>query len=161
MMTILIVLVAILSVVGSVAWVRPSKRDVKLATWRQAARVAGLQVKLEALKAEPKDSGIREDVGLASYFLYLPKAQKNDEMTWAVVKAEGWLKAHLPSGWSWYRREVALNTNKLQALIESCPVPIHAIERTPNGSRIVWDEAGQDFEAHKLVEFLTQVQAIS
>ncbi len=156
----IIVIVAILSVVGSVAWVRPSKRDVKLAKWRQEARVAGLQVKLEGLKAEPKESGIREDVGRASYSLYLPKAQKGDDVSWAVVKSDGWLKEGLDTQWSWYLAQPELNLEKIRALIASCPIPVDAIERSPARSRIFWDEAGSEFDAEKLADFLREVQSI-
>ncbi len=161
MTTFIIVILAVLSVVGSVVWVRPSHRDVKLAKWRQQARVSGLQVKLEGLQAEPKESGIREDVTGASYTLFLPKALKGDELTWAVVKADGWLKDGLPQEWSWYLKEAPLDLSKLCALIESSPIPIYAIERTPNSSRIIWGEEGIEFDAPQLNEFLQKAQAIS
>lgn len=160
MMTIAIVIVAILSVVGSVVWVRPSKRDVKLAKWRQEARVAGLQVKLEGLKAEPKESGIRDDVVGASYYLHLPKAKKGDEVSWAVVKTDGWLKEGLDEGWSWYLAQPSVDLVKIRALIDSSPLPIDAIERLPARSRIVWGEVGPDFNAKQLAEFLKEVQSI-
>lgn len=43
-----------LVVVGSVMWIRPSPRDQKLAKWRRDALVAGMKVRLQTLKAEPK-----------------------------------------------------------------------------------------------------------
>ena len=61
MSTFIIVALIMLSVVGSVVWVRPSPRDQRLAKWRQQALVGGLRVNLQPLKAEPKDSGIRDD----------------------------------------------------------------------------------------------------
>ena len=160
MTTIIIVILAILSVVGSVVWVRPSKRDLKLASWRQEARTAGLLVKLESLKAEPKESGIREDIGEASYSLYLPKAEKGDDVSWAVVKADGWLKEGLSEGWSWYLSMPNANIEKIQSLIEACPIEVDAIERSPARSRIVWREAGSEFDAERLADFLREVQSI-
>lgn len=158
-MTVFIVVLAILSVVGSVVWVRPSQRDVKLAKWRQEARVAGLQVKLEGLKAEPKDSGIRADVNGASYYLHQPKPEKGDNVSWAVVKTEGWLKEGLAAEWSWYLSMPMGNIDKIRALIDSCPIPIDAIERTPARCRIVWGESGKEFDAQQLAEFLREVHA--
>ena len=160
MTALLIVIIAVLSVVGSVVWVRPSKRDVKLAKWRQEARVAGLYVKLDGLVAEPKDSGIRDDIGGASYYLYETNSDKHDQLTWAVVKAQGWLQQDLPDEWSWYKQQMPLNSQLLQELIESLPVPVFAIERTPKYSRVIWGEAGQDFDAQQLKQFLQQVQAL-
>jgi len=161
MTALVIVMIAILSLVGSVVWVRPSKRDVKLAKWRQEARQAGLYVKLDGLAAEPKDSGIRDDVGGASYYLYETKSDKQDQLSWAVVKAQGWLQQGLPKEWSWYQREMPLNNQHLQSLIASLPISIDAIERTPKYSRVIWGESGQDFDAQQLKQFLQQVQALA
>ena len=157
----IIVVVAILSVVGSVVWVRPSKRDVKLAKWRQEARLTGLYVKLDGLAAEPKDSGIRDDIGGASYYLYETKSDKQDQLAWAVVKTQGWLQQGLPDEWSWYRQEMSLNHQQLQSLIASLPISVDAIERTPKYSRVIWGESGQDFDAQQLKLFLQQVQALA
>ncbi len=150
--------IAILSVLGSVAWVRPSQRDVKLAQWRRDAIVAGLHVKLEALKAEPKDSGIREDVAGVSYFLYQPKPIKGDKETWAVVKTDGWLQEGLPQQWSWYRRQNNKKAMEVSVLINDAPVKILALERTPVLSRIMWAETGDAFDAVALNAFLQKVQ---
>ena len=160
MTTLLIIVVAVLSLVGSVVWVRPSKRDVKLAKWRQEARLAGLFVKLDGLVAEPKNSGIRDDIGGASYYLYETKSHKDDRLTWAVVKAQGWLQQGLPKEWSWYQQEMPLNSQRLHDLIESAPISVEAIERTPKYSRVIWGESGQDFDAQQLKQFLQQVQAL-
>ncbi len=157
----IIVLVAILSVVGSVVWVRPSKRDVKLADWRQEARKAGLHVRLEGLAAEPKESGIRDDVTGASYYLYNQQPDKKDELTWAIVNTHGWLQDNLPTNWSWYHREVAINSADLSSLMSSLSLPIKAIERTPKYSRIIWDESGLEFDAVQLKELLQKVHAIT
>ncbi len=157
----IIVLVAILSVVGSVVWVRPSKRDVKLADWRQEARKAGLHVKLEGLAAEPRESGIRDDVTGASYYLYNPQPDKKDDLSWAVVNVQGWLQDNLPADWSWYHREVAINSVDLNRLMSSLSLPIKAIERTPKYSRIIWDESGLEFDAEQLKDLLTKIHTIT
>lgn len=94
-----IVLLCIFMVVGSVVWVRPSPRDQKLAIWRRNALLAGLKVKLETLKAEPVNSGIRTDLEGISYILFNPAVDKLDKSGWAVVKAQGWLNEGLPEGW--------------------------------------------------------------
>lgn len=157
----IIVIVAILSVVGSVVWVRPSKRDVKLADWRQEARQAGLHVRLEGLAAEPRESGIRDDVTGASYYLYNQQVDKKDELTWAVVNTQGWLQDDLPADWSWYRRHVLLNALDFSEVMSSLSLPIKAIERTPKYSRIIWDESGLEFDAVQLKDLLQKVHAIT
>lgn len=154
----LIVIFVALMVIGSVAWVRPSPRDKRLADYRYKAIVAGLKVSLTKMPAEPKDSGIRDDVEGASYILYDTNPKKGDEKRWAVVKVDGWMKDGLPESWCWYKEENSELAEIISNLIESCPIAITAIERTPAFSRIVWDEKEEEFDAGALKEFLTKVQ---
>lgn len=149
-----------LVVVGSVMWIRPSPRDQKLAKWRRDALVAGMKVRLQTLKAEPKKSGIREDVPGVSYEWFNPEPNKADKITWALVKTDAWLKEGLPEGWSWYEKEVDIDQAKLVEMINTLPVEVNAIERTPISSRIIWNETGKEFDAIKLKEYLKNLQAI-
>lgn len=139
-------------------WVRPSPRDKKLATWRRDAIVAGIKVSLDTLKAEPKNSGIRDDVAGISYILYNPAPDKLDTLNWAVVKAEGWLNEGLPEGWSWHGQELASRAVAITELIALSPITILGLERTPYSSRVIWQENGADFDALTLKAFLERVQ---
>lgn len=152
-----IVLLCILMVVGSVVWVRPSPRDKKLATWRRDAIVAGIKVRLDTLKAEPKESGIREDVPGISYILYNPAPDKNDSLTWAVVKAQGWLNEGLPDGWSWHTKAVPSKAAEVALLLAAAPINIVGLERTPHSSRVMWGEDGVVFDAQALKAYLESV----
>ncbi|MFT6154290.1 MAG: hypothetical protein ACJA0E_002003 [Bermanella sp.] len=154
-----IVIFVVLMVIGSVAWVRPSPRDKRLADFRYKAIVAGIKVSLTKMAAEPKDSGIRDDVEGASYILYEATPKKGDEKRWAVVKVDGWIKDGLPDNWCWYKQQDIKLTEDISSLIESCPIPVVAIERTPVLSRIVWEEKADDFDANALKAFLVKVQA--
>lgn len=150
-----------LVVVGSVMWVRPSPRDQKLAKWRRDAIMAGLKVRMQTLKAEPKNSGIRDDVEGISYEWFNPEPNKTDTRTWAIVKTDAWLKDGLPQGWSWYAQEVDIDPAKIAQIIQALPMEVNAIERTPISSRVIWNESGKDFDAKALKEYLQNLQAIS
>lgn len=152
--TILIMLV----ILGSVAWVRPSPRDKKIAKWRHEALIAGMKVSLQPLKAEPKDSGIRDDIEGASYQLINKVPNKKDGLVWTVVKADGWMKEDLPSEWSWYKVNGHVDHAEVAKLIEECPVEVIAIQRTPVLSRVIWMEFGQEFDPQPLKAFLEKVQ---
>lgn len=160
----LIALIAVvLVVVGSVVWVRPSPRDKKLADWRRDALVAGMKVKLEGFKADPKQSGIRADIEGTSYQLFNSTPDKQDKLVWAVVLDEdGWLKDDLPEGWSWYKEQVSDSLiAKVNDQIKKAPLDIIGIERTPFMSRIVWKETGKNFDPQALKQFLEEVQAVA
>jgi len=151
----------ILIVVGSVVWIRPSPRDQKLALWRRDAIMAGMKIRMQTLKAEPKNSGIRDDVPGVSYEWFNPKPEKNDSKVWAVVKTDGWLKEGLPEGWSWYESASDEISKEVSEIIQQCPIEVNALERTPKSSRIVWDENGKEFNPELLKTFLQKLQAIS
>lgn len=154
-------LVVVMFVLGSVVWVRPSPRDIKLANWRREALVAGLKVKLEGFKADPKESGIRDDIEGASYQLFNDIPAKHDKLVWAVVLNDGWLKDGLPEGWSWYKEKAdAKLIDRISEQIEKAPLDIVGIERTPYMSRIVWSESGKNFDPQALKQFLQEVQTI-
>lgn len=155
------VILAILTVVGSVVWVRPSPRDQKLAAWRRDALVGGLKVNLQGLKAEPKHSGIRDDTEGASYILYNTATQKGDDTVWAVVKTQGWLQEDLPEGWSWYKENGHVAHDEVAKLIAECPLDVLAIERTPVLSRVIWKESGSEFNPEMLKAFLERVQKLN
>ena len=157
----LVMIVVALIVVGSVVWIRPSPRDQKLAKWRRDAIVAGLKVRMQTLKAEPKNSGIRDDVEGITYEWYNPEPDKLDKSNWAVVKVDGWLKEGLPEGWSWYDKEATSNLDDIVNAIETLPLKVNAIERTPISSRIIWNENGKEFDAQMLKRYLQKLQAIS
>ncbi len=156
------IVMVVLVVVGSVVWVRPSPRDKKLASWRQQALLAGMKVKLEGFKAEPKESGIRENIEGASYQLFNHKPDKKDVLVWAVVKDQGWLQEHLPDGWSWYRQQAdSTLVGRIAELIKTAPIEIIGIERTPYMSRVIWKEVGKEFDPVALKLFLEKVQQVA
>ncbi|NVK38265.1 MAG: hypothetical protein HWE18_10090 [Gammaproteobacteria bacterium] len=156
------IILVTLVVVGSVVWIRPSPRDQKLAKWRRDAIVAGMKVRMQTLKAEPKNSGIRDDVSGVTYEWFNPQSDKKDTSSWAVVKTQGWLTDHLPEGWSWYNEIPAnVEAQKINEIINAAPYALNALERTPISSRIIWDENGAEFDAQVLKAYLQQLQAIS
>lgn len=150
-----------LAIVGSVMWIRPSPRDQRLAKWRREALMAGIKVRLQTLKAEPKDSGIRDDVEGVTYEWFNPEFDKSDKVTWAIVKTDAWLQEGLPQGWSWYGQEGCVDFEKVRLIIEALPIEVNALERTPVSSRVIWDESGKEFDAVKLKAYLQNLQAIS
>jgi hypothetical protein len=116
---------------------------------------------MQTLKAEPKNSGIREDVEGITYEWFNPEPNKLDKTIWAIVKTDAWLKDGLPEGWSWYEKEADIDLAKVTAIIQALPVEVNAIERTPISSRIMWNESGKEFDAVKLKSYLQNLQAIS
>lgn len=160
MATGIIIFLISMMVLGSIVWIKPSKRERRMAEFRAQAMSAGLKVRLDGVEAEPVHSGIREDIPGASYILFVQKPDKKDKANWMVVSDEGWMQDGLPQGWSWHTKEAETHLwEKISALIEATPIPIIAIERTPAYSRIVWQELPVAFNAEELKQYLQTVQA--
>jgi len=157
----IIAVVIMLVIIGSVAWVRPSQREKRLAQFRHEALMAGLKVRLDGIDAEPKESGIREDIPGASYILIEKQPAKKDTVSWMVVLDDGWIKDGLIEGWSWHTKKVDVDLDAVNELIKSAPIPLLGIERTPKFSRVIWGEGPVEFDAPELKQYLEKVQATS
>lgn len=156
-----VAILAGLMVLGGALWVKPSKREQKIAVWRRDAIVAGMQVRLKGMDAEPKHSGIREDVSGVSYIAHNMELHKKPLQEWAVVQSDGWYQDDLPAGWAWYghKPESAEYRQHVASLLEQSPYPLVGLERTMNFVRFVWKENGDTFDAAVLKGYLMQLQA--
>ncbi|EAT13353.1 hypothetical protein HF888_07645 [Bermanella marisrubri] len=157
----IIIVLGMLVIFGSVQWLRPSVKEKKQGQWRHQALMAGMKVSLQGLPAEPKESGIRDDVNGASYILYNPKPSKKDTCKFAVVKQQGWMQEGLPEGWSWYKEKPSVDLDAVSRVIGRLPESSVAIERTPDYSRVIWWENGQTYDPDHLKQTLEKLQAIS
>ncbi|MCP5325602.1 MAG: hypothetical protein H7A09_04635 [Oceanospirillaceae bacterium] len=153
-------ILAALMVVGGALWIKPSRREQKLAVWRRDAIVAGMQVRLKGMDAEPKNTGIREDVLGVSYILHNMDLHKKPQQEWAVVQAEGWYNDDLPAGWAWYGHKPDSESYRqhIASLLEQSPYPLVGLERTMNFVRFVWKENGDTFDAAVLKQYLAGLQ---
>lgn len=165
----LIIIGAILVMVGSFAWIKPSKRDVRLANWRRLAIEQGLQVKIMSFEPDPKTTGIHESIEGTRYRWIDPKkVQEQESVLWAISTHKGWYNQGLPENWYWVHPITPHNEPSKETITAAC----NAIEALPLlanstpliqvnlGSRsIIWTEKNQSFDATRLVLFLKQLQA--
>lgn len=160
MLGVLIAILACMMVLGGALWIKPSKRDAKIAVWRRNAIVAGMQVRLKGIEAEPKNTGIREDVYGVSYIAHNNDLHKKAVQEWAVVQADGWYNDDLPVGWAWHghKPESAEYRQHVASLLAQSPYPVVALERTTNFVRFVWLENGDSFDAAVLKKYLADLQ---
>lgn len=144
-----IIVLIMLSLLGSMMWVMPTKRQKYQAALRLAARKAGFQVKLERITA-PRAAGEMEAEtrNMTAYRLLrqnLDRAQKNQFNNWQVFRVEALANTGLTSDWCWAQGEKSLSQPQLASLndlLAELPDGVFAIESSAVYLGVVWDEEG-------------------
>ena len=144
-----IIVLVMLSLLGSMMWVMPTKRQKYQAALRLAAKKAGFQIQLEQVTA-PRATGEMEPEtrnGISYRLLRhdLSRAEKNHFQRWQIFKVDALANTGLPSGWSWSQGENILGEEQLQALnelITALPEGIFSIESSAVYLGVIWDEEG-------------------
>lgn len=150
-MKIAIIVFIVLSLLGSVMWVMPTRRERFQAKLRLKARTEGFQVQLVHLEG-PREQGEMEPTtqNVPAYRLMrlgLRKEEAAEITPWQVFKANALANEGLPAGWSWKRGERQLEDRalaRLSLVIEQMPEDIVAIESTPVQVSAYWREGQED-----------------
>lgn len=153
-----IIILIMLSLVGSMMWVRPTPRQRFQAELRSKAKPLGFLVQMVRLTA-PRAQGEMEaeQYSVMAYRLQRTHADKK-----AAGQLEPWHAFHvssiadtgLPAGWSWGFGENVLSESALALLAEiiaALPVGVSSIESTPIQVTAHWNEEGtvEDLELIK------------
>ncbi len=162
-----IIAFVVVSLVGSVMWVMPTKRDKFLAALRMEAKRLGFQVQLLKLKF-PREKGVLEarEVSTIAYRLLrgkIDQAQHNGWQSWRVVKCETNACEGLLNGWGWVVGERELSVDKLEqinALLAALPDSVIALESTPVHVSAFWGEQDEQ-QMHQIKESLNQMITMS
>ena len=136
---IIVVLIA-LAVFGSVAMLKPSPRQQRLAKLRMDAIKLGLHVKLETFKVDSKKMGVRDDIVATRYERFIPEI-KSHALRWCVVRQAGWEQEGLPEGWSWNNSNQRPDLNKLYELLVKVGDDVRVVEVYDNRASILTIES--------------------
>ncbi len=144
-----IVVLIMLSLVGSMMWAMPSPREKAQALLRSKARTLGLQVQLVRLTA-PRATGESEaeEFERAAYRQLrsgLSAAQRERLVPWQVFRIRSLACDGLPDGWSWKQGEGILMPAQLEVLadaLQALPEDVVALESTPIHVSAFWRERG-------------------
>ncbi|MGH1463137.1 MAG: hypothetical protein ACRBB6_14000 [Neptuniibacter sp.] len=147
----MIIIMIMMSLVGSMMWVMPTKRQKYQAALRMKAKTLGYQVQLERVTA-PRAKGEMdaETRDMTAYRLIrhgLNKQEKNAFKSWKIFRVESISDTDLPPGWSWGSGERTLKPVQLEHLSEvlaKLPNGVFSLESTPIHIGMYWDEEGGD-----------------
>jgi hypothetical protein len=136
MTPLIIVVLIILAVFGSVAMLKPSPRQQRLAKLRMDAIKLGLHVKLDTLKVNSKKTGVRDDIAAARYERFNPDV-KSQALRWCVVRQAGWDQEGLPEGWSWHNITKRPDLDKLNVLLLKVSEDVIVVEAFDNRASVM------------------------
>ena len=147
----MIIILIMLSLIGSMMWVMPTKRQKYQAVLRSKAKTMGFQVQLEMVTA-PRAKGEMEPESrtMTAYRIIrngLSQDQKRTFRTWQVFRIESMADTGLPPGWSWSEGEGLLSPEQLKGLeelINNLPAGVFSIESTPVYAGVFWNEEEEE-----------------
>jgi len=121
-MTWIIIAAAVMAIIGSVFWLKPSARDSRLAELRFNAIRAGLQVRQFTFKPDAAKTGVRDDITATSYsWLQQSRTQHEDaaggELKYRVVRQPAWDHEGLPEGLSWHDKGTQADAATISRLL--------------------------------------------
>ncbi|GAB2590211.1 hypothetical protein [Nitrincola alkalisediminis] len=142
-------IVVMLSLVGSVMWIKPSPRERMQSQIRLHARALGFIVQIATIET-PRAKGEMdvERKRLPAYRILrsdLSRDEKDQWNSWQAFRVENVANQGLPSQWSWKRGEGVLTSEQCQmlsAVIESLPESVFALESSPMHFTVYWRESG-------------------
>lgn len=159
-----IIVLIMLSLLGSMMWAMPSPREKAQAALRSKARTLGLQVQLVRLAA-PRATGEADadEYDRAAYRKLrsgLSAAQRDRLIPWQVFQIRSLACDGLPEGWSWKQGEGTLaqaQLNVLADVLRALPQDVLALESTPLYVTAYWSERGGIDELDKIQLMLQRV----
>ncbi|MCP4788934.1 MAG: hypothetical protein GY881_01715 [Gammaproteobacteria bacterium] len=157
----LIVVLVVLSLLGSISWAMPTPMQRAQAKIRKLAMAKGVQIRVGKLQG-PREEGEMTPEGHLATGYNLPRPSETAKHmakthNWEVFRANGLHKAGLPRGWCWNRGEGALTDKQLQdlaQLIGRLPKDVYAIGASPIGVVAYWHEVGTPKELDDLITAL-------
>ncbi|OMH38729.1 hypothetical protein [Motiliproteus sp. MSK22-1] len=159
-----IIVLLLLSIVGSMLWMMPSPKQRVQAMLRQKAVRLGLQVQITRLLF-PRALGesLPEERTCTAYRLPRTPAKtrgKKNTIPWHIFKLESHASVGLPSGWSWSKGEGHLNASQLEIIekiIAELPDDGFSLESTPLAASIYWRENGTPETVDHIYQLLNRM----
>jgi hypothetical protein len=154
-MAYVIAIVAVLMVLGSVLWLKPSKAQLRQTKLRLLARQLGLDVRLCSLP-QGRRARVREEHPEQGVVYRLPVFERHDPPppTYLLCRTD----ATAP----WLSAQDEPLTAELQALIEKVsaelPADTVALELGPQGPAVYWRERGDENTLRRLHRALVELR---
>lgn len=153
-----------LSLFGSMMWMKPTSRQKYQAKLRLQARKLGFQVSLEKV-VPPRATGEMEpNACTLPCYKIMREPQKNVKLdtkpVWQVFRLESIATTGLPSGWSWKQGENQLTPEelaKIVAVLPELPADVFSLQSVPDYVAVHWEEDGGEDSLKKIKKILVSL----
>lgn len=156
----MIIVLIMMSLIGSMMWVMPTPRQKYQAKLRLKAKTKGFIVQLERITA-PRAKGEMDPQERDMTAYRVLRHDKDETLTpWKIFKVESIADTGLPPGWSWAEGERTLSAEQLErvaALIADLPEGVFSIQSSPVHFSVYWDEEGGEEVMDAMYERVMQV----
>jgi len=157
-MTILIVAVIFASLLGSVLWVMPSKRDQARMKMRLLARKSQLGVQLTHIELPDRWDKSTTKVKTTAYHKFRVNKLKSLESDVCLYPYEVWKYEALTENW-FVNRNIDLSEVS-KTILASKVDSFQAIVITIDSVSVYWDERGGEEEVEEVKSLLNELEAI-
>ncbi|WP_409526247.1 hypothetical protein [Nitrincola sp. MINF-07-Sa-05] len=144
-----IITLVMLSLLGSLMWIKPTPRQKMQAAMRLHAKQLGFLVQIARIETtRAKGEMEAEKISVPAYRILrtdLPPDLRDVWASWQIFRVENVADAGLPAGWSWKKGEGTLSLPALtliRELIEQVPADVIALESSPVHFTVYWRERG-------------------
>lgn len=157
-MTILIVVAIVASMLGSILWVMPSKRDQDKMKIRLLARKSQLGVQLTHIELPDKWDKSTTKVKSAAYHKFRINKLKNFTDEVCIYPFEVWKYENILDGW-YANRAINLSESS-QETLKNHTQNFKAIVVTADCVSLHWNENGEESDVEKIQSLLSEIEAI-
>ncbi|WP_438464858.1 hypothetical protein [Marinomonas sp. PE14-40] len=157
-MTILIVVAIIASMLGSILWVMPSKRDQDRMKIRLLARKSQLGVQLTHIELPDKWDKSTTKVKSAAYHKFRINKLKSMTDEVCIYPYEVWKYENILDGW--YANKAFNLSESSQETLKTHFESFKAIIITMDCVSLHWDENGDEDDVEKIQSLLSELEAI-
>ncbi|MEH6811848.1 MAG: hypothetical protein V7677_04875 [Motiliproteus sp.] len=159
-----IIILLLMSIVGSMLWMMPSPKQKVQALLRQHAMRQGIQVQISRLLF-PRAIGeaIPDERDCVAYRLSRTNALRRENkktIPWQIFKLNSHATNGLPDGWCWSKGEDQLEAEQLrqmQEIIGLLPKDAYSLESTPVSVSVYWYEKGDTDSVEQIKRLLQRM----
>lgn len=156
-MGLLIAVLAMLMLVGSFMWMRPSARDQFLAKLRSQALMSGFRISSLKIPNTTELGRIDDSKEIVTIYVKNLALVKTPTQPYTVIRTTGEAGIYLPEGWQWHER-VGLSEplmHSIAAFVDTLPLSVTVVSVDITQAAISWDEKDPSITFERLSNWLT------
>lgn len=158
-MAIWLPILAVLLLVGSFMWLKPSPRDKYLAKLRSSALAQGFSLGSLRVPDTSANGRVNQRFQIVTLYQLPVQLSANSGGRFTVLRTTGEAGAYLPDGWIWDERD-GLNESQyhhLKDILTALPLSVQVISLSSGSVGLSWDERDPELSFERLKWVLAEI----